>query len=389
MGRYISYRKRMRIIAIISTVIAVVIAVALFALIDRYNEKELMKMVALHRLDIEVYEDMRNQDTEEEDLLSDSEKELREKMKNYDFYQKIEEKLTTYVAFFGTETVRKMKNDNTNWVAKFFDTMQKNYTDTHGINSGSRGSDAFYGYITLNLRALQNFEYFDLAVVCYGAHDDPETFSTYYDGLLRSLKNQNEKCEIYCIIEANKEGYNENAEAVKQICALYGGICIDMNEYFKENGVDFDTTLNGIEPNSYGDIEYYNAIMATIDNALQSGRRVGTDKRVNFSSTRDFDNFKYLGIEKMKKVSDTVYEFSSSGKMAALIYKIDAQNGENTKIYVNGKKILNVNTKYGLTDELGVAIISTELGNMNRIRIETGTEENAMNIYGIALSGSK
>ncbi|MBR3965557.1 MAG: SGNH/GDSL hydrolase family protein [Clostridia bacterium] len=389
MKRYISYRKRMRIIALISTVFAVILAAVLYILVGKYNEKELMKMVALHKLDIQVYEDMRNQDDGMDELLSDSERELQEKMKTYDFYQKIEEKLTTNIAFFGTETVRKMKNDNTGWVAQFFDTMKKNYTNAHGINSGSRGSSALYGYVALNIRALQSFEYFDLAVVCYGAHDDPETFTTYYDGLLRSIKNQNEKCEIYCIIEANKEGYNENAEAVRQICALYGGICIDMNEYFKENGIDFDATLNGIEPNSYGDKEYLSAILETIDSSLESGRRVSTDKRVNFSSTRDFDNFKYLGTAKMKKVSDTVYEFSSSGKIAVLVYKIDPKNGENTKIYVNGKRVLNVNTKYGSSDELGIALISTSLGNMNRIRIETGTDDNAMNIYGIAIGGSK
>ncbi len=389
MSGYISYRKRMRIIALICTVVAVVLAAALYVLVGEYNENERQKMIALYKLDIQVYEDMRNQDAEEDEMLSDSEKELREKMENYDFYQKIEEKLTTYVAFFGTETVRKIKNDNMNWVAKFFDTMKKNYTPTHGINSGSRGSSSYYGYVTLNLRALQSFEYFDLAVICYGAHDDPETFATYYDGLLRSLKNQNEKCEIYCMIEANKEGYNPNAEAVKQICALYGGICIDMNEYFREKGIDYDEALNGIEPSSYGDTVYHDAIMETIDASLASGRRVNSDKRVNFSSTRDFDNFKYLGTAKMKKVSDTVYEFSSSGKMASLIYKINNKNGENTRIYVNGKKVLDVNTKYGTSDELGIAVISTELGNMNRIRIETGTEDNAMNIYGIALSGSK
>ncbi len=389
MKRYISYRKRMRIIALISTVLAVILAAVLYILVGKYNEKERMKMVALHKLDIQVYEDMRNQDDGMDELLSDSERELQEKMKTYDFYQKIEEKLTTNIAFFGTETVRKMKNDNTGWVAQFFDTMKKGYTNAHGINSGSRGSSALYGYVALNIRALQSFEYFDLAVVCYGAHDDPETFTTYYDGLLRSIKNQNEKCEIYCIIEANKEGYNENAEAVRQICALYGGICIDMNEYFKENGIDFDATLNGIEPNSYGDKEYLSAILETIDSSLESGRRVSTDKRVNFSSTRDFDNFKYLGTAKMKKVSDTVYEFSSSGKIAVLVYKIDPKNGENTKIYVNGKRVLNVNTKYGSSDELGIALISTSLGNMNRIRIETGTDDNAMNIYGIAIGGSK
>ncbi|MBR6603311.1 MAG: hypothetical protein IKK94_04775, partial [Clostridia bacterium] len=123
MKRYISYRKRMRIIALISTVFAVILAAVLYILVGKYNEKELMKMVALHKLDIQVYEDMRNQDDGMDELLSDSERELQEKMKTYDFYQKIEEKLTTNIAFFGTETVRKMKNDNTGWVAQFFDTM--------------------------------------------------------------------------------------------------------------------------------------------------------------------------------------------------------------------------------------------------------------------------
>ena len=52
----------MRIIALISTVLAVILAAALYILVGKYNEKELMKMVALHKLDIQVYEDMRNQD---------------------------------------------------------------------------------------------------------------------------------------------------------------------------------------------------------------------------------------------------------------------------------------------------------------------------------------
>ena len=81
----------MRIIALISTIFAVILAAVLYILVGKYNEKELMKMVALHKLDIQVYEDMRNQDDGMDELLSDSERELQEKMKTYDFYQKIEE----------------------------------------------------------------------------------------------------------------------------------------------------------------------------------------------------------------------------------------------------------------------------------------------------------
>ena len=377
----------MQIIAIISIVLAVILAASLYFLLSGYNRREQEKREELHKLDIEKYEELKENDVFYGEDITDKDRELLDKMKNYDFYQKLEERLDTYVGFFGTEAVRKTKNDN-NWVGQFFEAVRNKYSYARGINSGSRGTDSLYGYIALNTSALQVFEYFDLVVVCYGAYDDPETFATYYDGFLRSVKNQNEKCEIYCIIEANAEGYNENAETVRQLCALYGGICIDMNEYFEKHGIDYSMTLNGIAPNAYGDIEYLNAVMDTIEENLESGRRVTRENRVNFSTTRNFDNYKFVSMSDMKKISDTVYEFSSSGKMATLVYKISSGGG-NTKVYVNGKKVMTCDIRYGDSDELGVILISSELGSMNRIRIETASEDVALKIYGVALSGAK
>lgn len=386
MDEYLRRRKIRQLILWLSIAAAIILAVVLFYFLSEYQKREQLRAEELHQLDIQIYEDMRNNLLEDDDM-SEKDRELLEKMKNYDFYQKLEENLDTYIAFFGTETVRKMKNDSSNWVAQFFETMKNRYTPAKGINVGAKGSTALFGYIALNLRALKVFEYYDLAVVCYGAHDDPETFAVYYDGLLRSIKNQNSKCEIYCIIEANEAGYNENADTVRQICALYGGICIDMNEYYREHNIDYAMTLDGIVPNAYGDTEYLRAVVETIDNAMKDGRRVSEDKRVNFSTTREFDNYKFVEVSSMKSVGETVFEFSSSGKMAVLVYKIDPIYGNNTKIYVNGKKVLTCDTRYGDSDELGVILISNDMGGMNRIRIEVGTEDNAKNIYGVALSG--
>lgn len=389
MDGYVSYRKIMRMIAIVSVVIAVILAAVLYFLLSGYNEREQEKRAELHRLDIEKYEELKNEDIVYGDDISEADKELLEKMKNYDFYQKVEEKLDTYIGFFGTEAVRSTRSGTGGWVSAFFETMRNRYSHARGINCGSANTTSLYGYVALNIRALQSFEYFDLVVICYGAYDDPATFATYYDGFLRSVKNQNEKCEIYCMIEANAEGYNPNAETVKQICALYGGVCIDMNEYYKKYNIDYESTLNGIEPNAYGEMEYFNAIFETIDASLAAKRRVEPVNRVNFSTSRDFDNYKFVTLSNMKKISDTVYEFSSSGKMAVLMYKMSAEHGADTRVYINGKKMLSIDTRQGSTDELGVMMISTELGSMNRIRIETGTEDNAMNIYGIGLSGAK
>lgn len=389
MDGYVSYRKRMRIIAIASIVLAVILGAVLLFLLSGYRDRENEKKEELHKLDAELYEEIKKNNILYGEDISDEDRQVLEKMKNYDFYQKIEEKLDTYVAFFGTETVRKMKNDSNNWVAKFFPAMRSEFSYARGINCGSKGSDALYGYVALNTSALQYTEYYDLAVVCYGAHDDPATFATYYDGLLRSIRNQNEKCEIYCIIEASADGYNENADTVRQICALYDGVCIDMNEYFIENGIDYSMTLDGIVPNAYGDIEYLNALMNTIEENLKNGRRVRGEGRVNLSTTRLFDNYNFVSVSKMKRTGDTVFEFTASGKMATLVYKINELNGGNTKIYVNGKKVSTCDTRIGGSDELGVFSISMNMNGMNRIRIETETEKNANNIYGIAMSGAK
>ena len=389
MKSYLSYRKRMRIFATASVAVAAVLALVLSLLISDYNEKQGQKREELHKLDIEMYEDLKDNDVLYGDEESEEEVDRREEMKNYDFYQKIKENMDTYVAFFGNEAVRKKKNDSTGWVRQFFETMDNRYTYARGINCGSSGTDALYGYVALNISALRAYEYYDLAVVCYGAYDDPETFSVYYDGLLRSIKNQNPKCEIYCMIEADAKGYNENAETVKRICDLYGGICIDMNEYFNENNIDFDTTLDGIVPNQYGNMEYLSAIFDVIDENLKNNRQVSSSTRVSFATTRSFDNANFVSVRNMKNTSSAIYEFSSSGKLAIFVYKIDPIKGGTVNIFANGRKTATVDTRYGSSDEMGIALISTDLDTINRIRIDMGTEENAGNLYGIIFGGAK
>ena len=389
MKRYLSYKRKMRIIATASVIMAAVLALVLMLLISDYNEKQGQKKDELHKLNIEMYEEMKDSDILYGDGENKEDTDRREEMKNYDFYQKIKGGMDTYVAFFGNEAIRKKKNDSTGWVRQFFETMDNRYTYARGINCGSKGTDALYGYVALNISALKAYEYYDLAVVCYGAYDDPETFSVYYDGLLRSLKNQNPKCEIYCMIEADVNGYNENAETVKKICDLYGGICIDMNEYFESKNVDFTATLEGITPNQYGNQEYLNAIFEVIDENLENNRQVSSSVKVSFATTRSFDDAKFVSVRNMKNTSDFIYEFSSSGKLGIFVYKIDPIKGGNVSIFANGRKIAVVDTRYGSSEEMGIALISTDLDKINRIRIDMGSEANSGNLYGMIFGGAK
>ena len=390
---FISYRKKMRIIAIVSVVVAAILAVALWFLISDYNKKAKIRRDELHLLDIEMYEEIKNNDNYFDADVTPADRELAEKMKNYNFYQKLEERMQVNVLFLGNEITDGIGvSDYTyRWVNRFVSEIEDGYgSDLKGYNYGKVNSDAFYGYNILNFAATSLT--YDLVMICYGANDDPATFKIYYDGLLRSIKNQNSKCEIYCIIEANPEGYSDNAEDVRELCAHYGGICIDMNEYFIANKIDMSATLQGVLPNAEGNAAYYACISKVVRENLLADRQTKSEIKPNLSTTKSFDNYKVISREEMKQVSDTVFEFTARGNIATLIYNKSYTDGGTIKVYVNGKKLQTIDNKRENNTggkEVDFYLIATGLDGVNKIRIETGTADNTLNFYGVALSGVK
>ena len=93
----------MRIIAIVSVVVAAILAVALWFLISDYNKKAKIRRDELHLLDIEMYEEIKNNDNYFDADVTPADRELAEKMKNYNFYQKLEERMQVNVLFLGNE----------------------------------------------------------------------------------------------------------------------------------------------------------------------------------------------------------------------------------------------------------------------------------------------
>ncbi len=390
---YISYRKKMRILAIASLLIAAILAVSLYFLISDYNEKAQQRRDELHLLDIEMYEEIKNNDNYFDAEVSQADRELAEKLKKYNFYQKLKERLQVNVLFLGnaiTDGVG-VSDYNYRWVNQFVNEIENGYgSDLKGFNYGKAGSDAFYGYNILNFSASSLV--YDLVFICYGADEDPETFKINYDGLLRSIKNQNSKCEIYCIIEASSDGYGENADTVRQLCTHYGGVLIDVNEYFIANKIDTNETLDGIVPNLKGNIEYYNCISKVLRENFLNERAISTEIKPNSVTTKYFDNYNVITRTDMKRIGETVYEFSAKGKMAGLIFNKSYTDGGTIKIYVNGKKVQTIDNKRSENDVgkgVDFALISYDLSGVNKIRIEMGSADNTLNLYGVAISGER
>ncbi|MBQ8005078.1 MAG: SGNH/GDSL hydrolase family protein [Clostridia bacterium] len=394
MKDFISYRKKMRILAIVSLLLCAVLAVLLVFLISDYNKKQKELSDELFLLDIEMYEAMKNSGSYFDSDISAADRELAEKLKNYNFYEKLKERLQVNVLFLGNGIVQGtgVANSNDNWVLKIVNEIETSYgTDLKGANYGKANTDAFYGYNIMNCAPLGLV--YDLVVICYGAGEDPQNFEMYYDGLLRSIKNQNSKCDIYCIIEATAEDTERvNADAVKELCDHYGVICIDMNEYFTSHSIDKKKTLNGIIPNADGNIAYYNCISVIIKENLKAGRDVPANNQAYLLTSKNFDNYKYIKRADMEKVGGSIYEVSAPGKVATLMYYKSYTSGGIIRVYINGKKVAEIDNKLETNtggNVINFALLDSELTGVNKIRIEVDTPDNGLNFYGVAFSGAK
>lgn len=385
---FINHRKKMRIISIICALLAIVLTVCMYFLLKEYREEDRKRREDILNLSDSLFETVKNP-TEEDIPFDVVEKELAEKLENYNFYEKLEERLQVNALFLGTDSTRGMgvSSQKDNWVILLAEEIEYGYGANIVGDYSQTNENIFYGYHTLKDNPKELI--YDLVIVCYGENEDPETFELYYDGLLYAIKNQNPKCEIYCIIEATKSGENKNSDAIRKTCEYYGGICIDMNEYFDENYVDRAEALKGeFIPTDIGCREYYNALSSVIAENLEAGREIPQLKEPGLESSKWFENYEFFALDDMKKVSDTVYEFSTNAKIASIItYK--SYLGDRVRVYINGKKELTQSNKMeeNIVKEIQNSVISYKLVGKNKIRIDIGKAGNASNIVGVVLCG--
>ncbi|MBR4296302.1 MAG: SGNH/GDSL hydrolase family protein [Clostridia bacterium] len=385
---FINHRKKMRIVSIICAFLAVVLAVCMYFLLEKYKEEDRKRREDILNLSDSLFETVKNP-TEDDIPFDVIDKELAEKLENYNFYEKLKEKLQVNALFLGTDSTRGagVSSQNNNWVILLAEEIEYGYGSNIVGEYAKTNENIFYGYYTLKDNPKELI--YDLVVVCYGENEDPQTFELYYDGLLHAIKNQNPKCEIYCIIEATESGVNQNADSIREMCEYYGGICIDMNEYFDENHVDRSEALTKeFIPTNVGCREYYNALSSVIWKNLDGKREIPEISEPRLETSKWFEDYEFFVLDDMKKVSDTVYEFSTNAKIASLItYK--SYFGDRVRVYINGRKELTQSNKMeeNLVKQIQNSMISYELEGKNKIKIDIGKAGNESNIVGVVLCG--
>ena len=379
-----NFRRKKTVLAFLGVLLSAVLA--LFLVILMNNRREIDR-IEQNRLD-QLNEELRGTFDEGDDKQQ-ANSELREKLKKYDVYQKMKEGLQVNALFLGNGAATSVSSGRHQWVFDAVALWEQEFgLDVQGGNYARVNTTAFYGYTMMNEypRGLK----YDIVVVCYGAQDDPADFAFYYDGLLRSIKNQNAKCEIYCVIEANAQGYNENAETVRMLSDYYGAVCIDMIQYFNDNNVSFATALDGLNPTGEGSDVYLEALQATLKENLNSGRRVPENTAAYDAKADCFDKFNFVEASSLSKASPTSYEYVTDDTVVGIMY-YKSGDGGTIRVYANDKLVATVENKIKNTDarEIATVMAGKDLSGRTVIRIEAGTQDNLTNVAGISSCSKK
>lgn len=383
--KYMGLGTRRRIFTFISVVGVFALAGILFLVLSDFEKRSQKEQQFLFEMDEEYYQkDFFTNEETDDNVLPD--------VPAYDLYEKIKAKSEVNVLFLGDEVAKGLGVSNA--ADSFVNMLVENWESEYGVdikggNYARPDTDSFYGYYIMNSYS-RNLIY-DLFVICYGAKDETKDFEFYYDGLLRSIKNQNPKCEIVCIIEACQDGYNENSAKIKAICENYGGICVDMVEYFSENSIRYsEATKDGYLPNELGCRAYYDAVWEAVDENYKSGRKVPEKTAPLLASSKKFDSFKFVKLSEMTKISDTEYEYKTETAVAGIIY-YRSYFGKDLKLYVNGKKTGEVSNKMdvNVARQIQSKVISNSIQGKVKIKVDASAADNVSNIVGIVLCDTK
>ncbi len=372
-------RRKKTLLAIVGCLISIILAFVLVVLLRDAKENERLEQDRLSQLNEELRGTFESDSSAKEE--SDA---IKEKLKKYNVYQKIKEGLQVNALFLGNGAATAVSSGKRQWVFDAVGEWEDNYgIDVQGGNYARVHTTAFYGYTMMNEypRGLK----YDIVVVCYGAEDNPEDFAFYYDGLLRSIKNQNAKCEIYCIIEANAEGYNKNAETVRLLCDYYGGVCIDMIKYFEDNNVNYGTALDGHNPTAEGSDIYLEAFQTTFKDNLDSGRKV-PENTASYDVKADcFDDFTFVQANALSKPSSSSYEYVTSDKVVGIMY-YNTSTGGTIRIYANDVEVAVIDNKLKQSGvrQIATAMAGRSFEGRTVIRIEAGSQDNLTNVVGIS-----
>ena len=251
------------------------------------------------------------------------------------------------------------------------------------------GNTSYAGYVRTEM--LDDDINYDLAIICYGQNDSLDDFSTYYESIIRSIKNKYPDCSIISILESSQREYSEKMTMIQSICEHYHIPVADTIAAFNNSGKDYDDLTNdGIHPNDAGQKIYFETVKTIIDNniATTTGKMEHVD--IINNDVNKFDNFVWYGSDTdFDRIDDTTFIMNPSLSISGVLgIDYTYESGDNkADIYIDGKlyKSPTVTFNYD-SSQRHIMVVSDDCTVEKQIKIVFNSKEQANGFYGICFS---
>ena len=365
------------VLPIITIILAIVLVVFLW--IDQINEKK--KSLEIRALS----ESISQQEKEAQELLEN--KKLEDS-----FYQKLEDNFAVNVLIVGDSigTGAGIETDGQQWFTQLQSYLRKINKNSVSLTNVSMGGNTSYaGYVRTEM--LDDDINYDLAIICYGQNDSLDDFSTYYESIIRSIKNKYPDCSIISILESSQREYSEKMTMIQSICEHYHIPVADTIAAFNNSGKDYDELTNdGIHPNDAGQKIYFETVKTIIDNniATTTGKMEHVD--IINNDVNKFDNFVWYGSDTdFDRIDDTTFIMNPSLSISGVLgIDYTYESGDNkADIYIDGKlyKSPTVTFNYD-SSQRHIMVVSDDCTVEKQIKIVFNSKEQANGFYGICFS---
>ena len=270
--------------------------------------------------------------------------EMEERQQTDSFYQKLADGFDVKILIVGDSIGlgNGVSDSSLSWI----DQMQTYLVDTYNVNVDTKNvslsySTSYAGYV--RTMAIDETADYDLAIICYGQNDDEKYFGVFYEGVIRAIRSQNEKCSIISVLESSQQKYTNKINVIKELSEHYGNQVADTIAAFndKENGgFSALTSSNGIDPNDAGHKVYCDVITKVIDTEVEKGT-VYNDEEIEVVNEWVVNLNKFKGITASEfKRTDNKYIYTLDEPLSG-VFGIDYKflTGENgCKIFIDGKE---------------------------------------------------
>ncbi|ETP72348.1 hypothetical protein UYO_1679 [Lachnospiraceae bacterium JC7] len=300
-----------------------------------------------------------------------------------------------------------LENVSTSWAELISEKIQTEFSSDVQIDNYALPSDnsIFSGFVMAN-EIPEGSEY-DAVILSFGEYDDPETFGTFYESIIRTITEKCPEISVISLIEpssvTNPEGHAAaNASAIQTITDHYHGLTIDVAKLMEANGVNAKDTVasDNIGQNDDGNAKTADLILSSIKDFSSKA-----EESIDYSSldaldekTENLKSYTYISASEFAKVNDTTFELPADmildvyGETVTGLLGVDYdyQTGINdVYVSVDGTPFGRSGKEFsGSAPEQHILLINDEFAPAEYVTVSFGTAAEAESFAGIIVSGN-